>query len=68
MNKSRRALFPIIQERARLADALTKRLQALGLDRVEKSALDLKTYLDTHYGSTDDASAAQMWERRRNFE
>ncbi len=28
VNKSRRSLFPIIAERARLADALTKRLQA----------------------------------------
>ena len=37
INKSKRQLFPIITERARLADALTKRLQVLGLERLEVS-------------------------------
>ena len=58
VNKSRRALFPIITERSRLADALTKRLQALGLNREQEIALDVRSYLEEHYGGTDDVAAA----------
>ena len=53
VNKSKRSLFPIVAERARLADALTKRLATLGLDRVEKSALDVRAYLEANYGEAE---------------
>ena len=55
INKSKRALFPIIEQRARLADALTKRLQVLGLDRVAKPAVDLNSYLKSKYGEAAEA-------------
>ena len=46
VNKTKRALFPILHERTRLADSLAKRLQMLGLERRERQVPSLHEYLE----------------------
>ena len=46
VNKTKRALFPILHERTRLADSLAKRLQMLGLERRERRVPSLHEYLE----------------------
>jgi hypothetical protein len=46
INRRAKSHFPIIAQRERLADSLTRILTTLGLDRVPKPVEDLKTYLD----------------------
>jgi hypothetical protein len=45
INKRRRALYPIVEQRQRLSDSLLKSLQALGLERRGKPVQDLHEYL-----------------------
>ena len=45
VNKSRRQLFPVVLERQRLADALVRYLEALGLRRRTPEPVDLDGYL-----------------------
>jgi hypothetical protein len=45
VNKSRRQLFPVVLERQRLADALVRYLETLGLRRRVQEPLDLDGYL-----------------------
>lgn len=44
VNRRRRSLFPLVQQRTALADSLTRTLHMLGLDRVEKT-VSLTAYL-----------------------
>jgi hypothetical protein len=46
INRRAKSHFPIIAQRERLADSLTRILTTLGLDRVPKPVEDLQTYLD----------------------
>jgi len=45
VNKSRRQLFPVVLERQRLADALVRYLETLGLQRRAQESLDVAAYL-----------------------
>src|SRR5262249_9511138 len=45
INRKKRALIPIVRERAQLADSFTRRLRALGLERRKHEAPDVATYL-----------------------
>ena len=60
INRRRRALAPVVRERSQLADSLTRRLQALGLDRRVTEAPDLGRYLAQRYGAPEDSGAAQQ--------
>jgi hypothetical protein len=60
VNKKRRALYPIIRERAALAAELSKLLAQIGLKRRLPETPDLQTYLADNYDRDDtpaDASA-----------
>lgn len=59
VNKSRRKLFPVVLERQRLADALVRYLDTLGLGRRVREAPDLRTYLAQTY---DNGRAAETSE------
>jgi hypothetical protein len=47
INRRKRALFPIVLEREKLADSLARRLAQLGLERVPKAVPSLAEYLAT---------------------
>lgn len=47
VNRRKRSVFPIVEQRMRIADALLKHLQVLGLDRVAAPIVDLHTYIST---------------------
>jgi hypothetical protein len=44
-NRKHRRVFPVVLDRMRVADGLARQLQTLGLDRQERPAIDLTTYL-----------------------
>jgi len=54
VDKRRRALLPIVRERQQLADALSRYLQVLGLERRSKPGIDLQSYVATRYGVEQD--------------
>jgi hypothetical protein len=58
VDKRRRALLPIVRERQQLADALSRYLQVLGLERRSKPAVDLQSYVATRYGAEQHAQEA----------
>jgi hypothetical protein len=45
VNRRNRRAYSIVADRMRVADSLTRQLQALGLDRVERPPVDLTAYL-----------------------
>jgi len=45
INARKRCLFPVVLQRQQLADALTRHMTALGLERRSKEVMDLKSYL-----------------------
>ena len=49
VNRRKRVAFGVVEQRARLADSLTRQLEALGLDRAGPKAMDLNTYLAERY-------------------
>jgi hypothetical protein len=55
VDKRRRALLPIVRERQQLADAISRYLQVLGLERRSKPAVDLQSYVAIHYGAEQPA-------------
>lgn len=55
IDKRRRAVLPIVRERQQLADALSRYLQVLGLERRSKPAIDLQSYVATRYGAEQRA-------------
>ena len=57
VNRRKRALFPIVTQRAQLADSLTRRLLALGLGRRERPAPSIDDYLGRE-GEPSDGEAA----------
>ncbi len=60
INRKRRALIPIVRERAQLADSFTRRLVALGLERRVREAPDVAAYLasrTTAAGAADGEGA-----------
>jgi hypothetical protein len=58
VDKRRRALLPIVRERQQLADALSRYLQVLGLERRAKPAIDLQSYVAARYGAEQRAQEA----------
>jgi hypothetical protein len=56
VNRSRRELFPVVLQRQRLADALVRYLETLGLRRRTKDAPDLGRYLSERYGSDPEVT------------
>jgi hypothetical protein len=50
VNRRNRRAFAIVSDRMRVADGLARQLQALGLERKEAPAPDLKAYLATRAG------------------
>lgn len=47
VNKSRRQLFPVVLQRQALADALSRYMNQLGLERKAKQTVSLQDYLAT---------------------
>ena len=45
INKSKRCMYPVVRERQVLADALSRYLSMIGLDRREKPIVSLGDYL-----------------------
>ena len=58
VDKRRRALLPIVRERQQLADAISRYLQVLGLERRSKPAVDLQSYVAIRYGAEQPAQEA----------
>lgn len=54
VNRRNRRAFAIVTDRMRVADGLARQLQALGLDRRERPAVDLRTYLAQRYRPAQD--------------
>jgi len=50
LDKKHRRLYPIANERMRVADSLVKQLQAIGLDKASAPPQTLDTYLAQKYG------------------
>ncbi len=59
VDKRRRALLPIVRERQQLADALSRYLQVLGLERRSRPGIDLQSYVATRYRVEQDAQGAE---------
>lgn len=57
-NKKRRQAYALTVQRMQLADSLTRRLQALGLQRRAKPVLSLSDYLSTNGRAKPSASAS----------
>jgi hypothetical protein len=57
VNRRGRFAYRIVNDRMRVADSLTRQLQTLGLDRIERPPVDLGTYLSARRssGSAPDA-------------
>ena len=47
INARKRALFPVVRERAQLADSFARQLAMLGLERRTKPVQDLASYLSS---------------------
>ena len=60
INRKKRALLPIVRERAQLADSFTRRLVALGLERRAREPLNIGDYLARRSAAQDrtDRTAA----------
>jgi hypothetical protein len=56
VNRRARAVFAVVEQRARLADSFVRQLQALGLDRVSAPPMDLTTYIQEKYGTNGSAT------------
>jgi hypothetical protein len=54
VNRRSRRVFAIVEQRARLADSLTRQLQALGLSKRAKPTETLSSYLEATYGTAED--------------
>jgi hypothetical protein len=52
VQKKKRQLLPVVSERTRLADSLTRTLSQLGLERVPQDATSLAEYLKTKAKTT----------------
>ena len=50
VNKSKRRLFDVVQQRQQLSDALARYMNMLGLERRQPPAQDLTSYLEQKYG------------------
>lgn len=59
VNARKRAVFPVVVERTKLADGLTRRLQALGLQRRAKRLPSLSEYVAARDAEHAAAEAAQ---------
>ena len=63
VSRRTRTAFRVVSDRGRVADSLVRQLAAVGLDRVEKPALDLGRYLSQRYAEPaaprQDAPEAQ---------
>ena len=53
INKRKKAVLPIVQQRTQIADALARHLAMLGLDRRAKPAQSLTGYIEQRYGAQD---------------
>ena len=51
VNKSKRRLFDVVQQRQQLSDALARYMNMLGLERRCPRAIDLGAYVEEKYGS-----------------
>ena len=54
INKTKRALLPIVLQRQQLADSLARYLGQLGLERKSKPVLSLPEYLESRYGRGEE--------------
>jgi hypothetical protein len=61
-NRKHRRVFPVVLDRMRIADGLARQLQTLGLDRQERPAIDLTTYLAQRRSSDTRADSQAMRE------
>ena len=51
VNKSKRRLFDVVQQRQQLSDSLARYMNMLGLERRKPPAEDLSAYLEETYGA-----------------
>jgi hypothetical protein len=54
VSRKHRRLFPIAEQRMRIADSLTRQLQTLGLDKQPAPPQSLDSYVRDRYGSTSE--------------
>jgi hypothetical protein len=51
VSRKHRKVFPVIEQRMRVADSLVRQLQTIGLDRQKASPTDLNSYIAERYGN-----------------
>jgi hypothetical protein len=59
VNKTRRALYPVVRERQQLADSLARLLGQLGLERRAKPVKSLQQYIAEDHEETEQARPEQ---------
>jgi hypothetical protein len=64
VNKKRRAVYPVVLQRQQLADALSRYMAQLGLERRPRPTLDLATYVAQRYGAASDEIPNRPQDRR----
>ena len=52
-SRKHRRLFPVVEQRMRIADSLARQVQALGLDRAKTTPTDLNAYITEKYGHAE---------------
>lgn len=57
VNRRNRRVFAVVADRMRVADGLTRQLQALGLERRAKQVPKLEEYVAQRYGQAGDQEA-----------
>jgi hypothetical protein len=62
VNRRGRYAYRIVSDRMRVADGLARQLQTLGLERLERPAIDLTTYLAQRRSSDTRADSQAMRE------
>jgi hypothetical protein len=66
VNKSRRQLFPVVTQREALAAGLLRSMAALGLERRDKPALELTSYLSQRYSPTTNRTTKEITDGERD--
>ena len=58
LNKKKTKVLPLVAERMRMAEGLTRQLQTLGLERRSPSVPTLETYVQARYGAENGGRVA----------
>jgi hypothetical protein len=64
VNRRKRSVYPVVLQRAQLADGLARYMAQLGLERRRRPTLDLETYVRQRYGQQSDEIQNSPQDRR----